>query len=87
MPSREEIVDKLKHAQANIDVLNASLTGEVSVNRDLEIFAAQVEAMQCETCEHYDDEYFLCTIIGDSEGIVPADFGCFRHEPKENPAG
>ena len=92
MPSREEIVEWLREAEAVLKDYETILegTGRRTAAHDIQCLhedfaerAAQVSAMRCETCEHYDKQHQLCEVVGGSELLIPGYFGCFSHELKE----
>lgn len=92
MPSREEIVEWLKEAavlakqvsryQHAIGAVRSS-DETASIIRKFEKRAAQVSAMRCETCKHYDKQHQLCEVVGGSELLIPGYFGCFYQRTKE----
>lgn len=94
MPSREEMAAWLRGA-GKIDEALARMSVAGPASYEFAIpwneRAAQVEAMRCETCEHYElpytesrtydsipDKCAKKQIRGQGK-----DFGCFNHEPKE----
>lgn len=90
MPSREEIVEWLREAEAVLKDYEAILegTGRRTAAHDIQCLhedfaerAAQVASMRCETCRKdfivtgSDGDWLLCPWIGCG--------GCFSHESKE----
>jgi hypothetical protein len=89
MPSREEIVDQLNKAADIFEMIGIEFLGKQALKDyadKMRKLAAQVAAMRCETCKHYEvhgdgtwcfnPKYPMCF-------IVKPDFGCFHHEQKE----